>query len=321
MATIRRYSPGEEARILELFNSSFPGGIVRTQASWLWRYARHRYFDPDGVRVAEENGKIVGHIMGSVRRLLFRGQTATTVFGDDLCVLPEERGKGLGRMLLTRLMRFAEEKQAVLMSYAGKDNVAHKICTSLGYSTVDEFVIMRGVGGRTPGSSGAIEHNHVPQSRNGLVVRRCLQEDIGRVVDFLNAANREKIASPQLDRLEYEWRYLTYTNSSLNSVFLCEECGSVVGHVAVTSHPTSGEQQMVILSEPNGKIEGILDSLREPKAASVNAAVHDEDSVTYESFGFSPVARGVVIVKNYSDLDILGASKWYLVPENIFGEP
>lgn len=325
MIGIRTYLAGDEAKLVEIFNRSFPGGIVRTEASWLWRFADNPYFDPEGVIVAEENGEIVGYLIGTVRRLLFKGQMAAAVVGDDFCLSPEARGKGIGKMLLNRLMSFAEEKRALIMVYEGKDNLAHKMCIRLGWSTVDEFVIMRRVGGASPGSSIGIEQNQTFESCRGQVVRRCLEKDIDRVVDFLNLANREKMGAPQLNKSEYEWRYLTYTNSSLDSVLLAEECGNIVGHVAVTFHRISGDQQqMVILSEPSGKIQGALESLRELKAPGVNVALDIENFVHYESSGFSPVARGVVVVKNYSDLDIFrsGAeAEWYLFSESIFGEP
>ena len=90
-------------------------------------------------------------------------------------------------------------------------------------------------------------------------------------------------------------------------------------------HIAGGDQpQMAILSEPKGMIPGILESLRDLKALSARVVVDNADFARFESEGFSTAANGVVVVKNYSDLDVqqsAGRDSWHLFSESILGEP
>lgn len=323
---IRTYVEGDEVRLVGLFNENLPGGLARTTSSWLWRYVRNPHFDPNGVIVAEENGEIKGYLIGTVRQL-FKGQTATGVIGDDFCVSHEERGKGIGKLLLHGLMDFAEEKHALLMVYEGKGNVAHQLCSKLDWLTVEEFAIVRRSTEQGEDAQKAMLQNQTSESSGGRrTVRRCRREDVDEVVAFLNLANREKMGSPQLTSSEYAWRYLTHTNSSLDSIFLSEQNGKIVGHVAVTFHPSprEGEQRTAVLGEPRGAISEILESLPDLKASRVSVAVSNPEIAYYEARGFSRAANGVVVVKNYTDLPVSlsqGAASWYLFSESILGEP
>ncbi len=323
---IRTYLSGDEAGLVDLFNKCFPQGIIRTERSWMWRYLKNPYFDPEGVIIAEDNGEVKGYLIGTPRDLFFKGQKVPSVIGDDFCVSPEVRGKGIGRTLLMRFMSFAEDRKALLMVYEGKDNLAHRMCTQLGWSTVDEFLTLRLVTSPSVDSLKTAEQERKTGRSDEPGVRRCSEKDLDKVIAFLNLSNRKKMGVPLLNTAEYKWRYLTYSNSDLKSIFLAEENESIVGHVAVTRHVTSslGSKRFVLLSEPCGMIREIFESLRDLRGCGIYMAAKTRDLTQYESIGFTQAAIGVVVVKDYARLGMLQSAEeveWYLFPESIFGEP
>lgn len=323
---IRTYLNGDEAGLVDLFNRSFPEGIVRTEASWLWRYAANPYFDPQGVIIAEENGEIKGYIIATPRNLVFRGQEVPSMIADDLCVSPEARGKGIGRMLLRKLMNFAQDRSALIMGYVGEGNVAHKIERGLGWSTVDQFVVLRRTAEAGEGSSRTTESDGRVDRSDRVNVRTCSESNLDKVIDFVNSANRRKMGSPTLSKSEYKWRYLTYSNSDLNSIFLAEKQERIVGHAAVSSHPSSNgvEKHLVVLSEPCGMIREILGLLAELRYSSITTVANARNFASYGSAGFTVAGRAAVVAMDYSGLDmsqVTEAAEWYLFSESIFGEP
>jgi len=322
----RTYVSGDEARLADLFNKSFPGGIVRTERSWRWRYVENPHFDPEGVIIAEENDEIKGYIVATPRNLVFKGQEVPSMIADDLCVSPEARGKGTGKTLLRKLMNFAQDRGALIMGYVGEGNVAHTIETGLGWSTVDQFVVLRRTAGTSEGSSRTTESDRRVDRSDTVTVRTCSESDLYKVIDFVNSANRSKMGSPNLSRSEYEWRYLTYNNSGLNSIFLAEKRERIVGHAAVSSHPSSnkGEKYLVVLSEPCGMIRGILGLLAELRYPSITTVANARNFASYGSAGFTVAGRAAVVAMDYSGLDmsrVTEAAEWYLFSESIFGEP
>jgi GNAT superfamily N-acetyltransferase len=316
---LRTYVNGDEARLADLFNRCFAGGIIRTETSWKWRFIDNPNFDPEAVIIAEDGGRIKGYIAGVPRRQhLFKGKKIKIVTGDDFCVSPDARGAGLAARLLRGLMTFAEKEDALLLGYVGKGGQGHEVATKLGMSDVYEYLALR-----RAACTGIVSSTQSGQHWKEPTVRRFSDKDTDRVIDFLNSVNSEKAPAPALDRPEYHWRYLTYQNCSGDSIFLAEERGQIAGHVAISRHPTSTEPFM-ILSEPCGEIQNIIQSIEEIKGYSTNVVTSPRNLSQYESLGFSLVGRGTVVVSDYTGLDVLQAAKgmeWYLFPESIFGAP
>ena len=316
----RSYRNGDESQLVALFNLCFPGGIMRTTDSWRWRFMNNPNFDPEGVIIAEEKGEIRGYVIAVPRKPHFyKGRKIRIVHGDDLCVLPEARGAGLGTRLIKSLMNYAEERQALLLGYVGKESTAHKIEATLGWSAVDEYLYLRRVA-----TTNVVPGTRTVRQSNLTSYKTLSKKNVDAVIDFLNSWNSKKIPSPIFDRSEYEWRYLTHENCNSDSIYLAEEGENIVGHIAVSSHPTSTSQEpFVILSEPCGEIQGILHLVNEIGCSSLNVVTRSQDRGLYEALGFSLAGTNLVHVKDYTGSNVLqekGAG-WYLFPESIFGAP
>ena len=62
--------------------------------------------DENGVFVAEQDGRVVGYVFCDI----IKEGNGLTLYIDDLCVDPEVRSRGIGRMLIDRAKEYAAEK-------------------------------------------------------------------------------------------------------------------------------------------------------------------------------------------------------------------
>jgi hypothetical protein len=109
---IRRYQPGDEDRILELFARSFHA--PRSLASWKWKYER----DPRISVAFDESGALVGHYAGYAVPFVVDGERVIANQIGDTMTDPAIRhiGRGptsvLGRTALHFYEQFCEDKVA-----------------------------------------------------------------------------------------------------------------------------------------------------------------------------------------------------------------
>ena len=81
---------------------------------------------------AEENGLIIGVAMGRIQ--------SGVVLIEDIIVHREQRGKGVGKLLVAKIESFAKENQAhKVWGYTGKGWPAVDFYKSLGYQVIGEL--------------------------------------------------------------------------------------------------------------------------------------------------------------------------------------
>src|SRR5262245_23082110 len=115
---IRAYRPGDLEELKRITVEAFEGialdqrveeclGILHNH-DWRWRKARHIEEDIEanapGVFVAEENEKIHGYITTRLEREAGKGRIP------NLAVIPEARGKGVGRQLIEHGLKYFREQ-------------------------------------------------------------------------------------------------------------------------------------------------------------------------------------------------------------------
>lgn len=108
MTIVRPLQRGEGAALLELTHAlaehhGYAEHLVATPEMF-----EHEFFKPGsiiGALVAEENGKLVGCAVWHRSFSTFRG--CEVIYLEDLSVLEEHRGKGIGRMLMQHMARLA----------------------------------------------------------------------------------------------------------------------------------------------------------------------------------------------------------------------
>lgn len=113
-ATIRRATHGDEDALVALRVEMFCSmGVVGATEEWQTRahpWFETRIDDPAcGIFIIEVDGRVVASAMGAIRDA---GPSPKVPEGGDVlinnvCVLPEERGRGYGRMAFDAVMEWA----------------------------------------------------------------------------------------------------------------------------------------------------------------------------------------------------------------------
>ena len=81
--------------------------------------------------VGSDGSKIVGYVSGCIRPVLIQGGYAAHV--DEIVVLPEIRGKGVGTALMSQMEQWASEQKCQLVGLA--TGGANQFYEQLGYKT------------------------------------------------------------------------------------------------------------------------------------------------------------------------------------------
>ena len=136
----RRYRDGDEVGIVETMNSAFETfrqwGL--TSDIWLELTRRDYGFRRDLALVAEEDGKIVGHVQLVLRKLRYGCAVFTTGGIANVSTRPEHRGRGIATRLMSLAVETCREEGIPISSlWTGFLSPAHHIYRKLGY--VDTF--------------------------------------------------------------------------------------------------------------------------------------------------------------------------------------
>jgi putative acetyltransferase len=100
MIVIRPESPADAAAIHEVNHKAFEGSEAEPNLVDALRQTED--FIPELSLVAEENGKIVGHILFSSIHILSAGDQIAALSLAPMAVLPEQQNRGIGSALVRR---------------------------------------------------------------------------------------------------------------------------------------------------------------------------------------------------------------------------
>lgn len=141
---IRTATPGDFAALLELMRGYYRDDGLEFDADTHARAMDRLLREPQWGRVwlAESDGVIVGYLALCIGFSLELG--GNDAFVDEVFVLPEHRGRGLGRKLLEFAAEAARTLGIVAMHLeVDRANIAAQgLYTSLGYERRDRYFIM-----------------------------------------------------------------------------------------------------------------------------------------------------------------------------------
>jgi hypothetical protein len=191
---------------------------------------------------------------------------------------------------------------------------------SLRYLTRDINILSR------PGSE------HRTEQVGLRYVQQLNDDDIADTIEFINESNNDKLGFRMIDEQEYKWRYLTYTNSSRDSVFVSKRDGKIDSHVAVSFHVFSsplfpGSLKLATLNDVCGKVDSTLkvaiDHVKRAKANLTLASVPFGSERLYASLGFFETTPFVIVMRPFSALELGNniSHEWHVHLQDIIGEP
>ena len=111
--TVRTYKEGDDDQIKSLLALHYNAAVIE---NWDWRVKKDPYFDPDGIIIAEKDGKMVGITSFSIVDLKM-GDTATVkaCVGNYVVVVhPEHRMRGIYTQIHRRAYEYSLSKGAVV---------------------------------------------------------------------------------------------------------------------------------------------------------------------------------------------------------------
>lgn len=155
--TIRPYMGQDEAALLELWNASMTHDQINA-AVFRTKVLLDLNFDPQGLLIAETEGRLVGFVLSLARQVpqMLDGLQPENAWITAFGVHPDYRRRGIGRMLFTQaLERLAQQgrREVVISPYTpnyfvpGVDQAAYPpalaFLRALGWQVVSEPISMR----------------------------------------------------------------------------------------------------------------------------------------------------------------------------------
>ncbi len=191
---IRHYRPGDEEEIVPLLNSCF--GTNANPEDYARAGEIDPGFDQNKIWVAEDNGKIVGHVM-SIRRQVNLGEGFINAAGiAAVCTDKGHRGKGIASSLMKAAL--SELDESVAMLYTDYGSTAHRIYRRSGFSPLYFF-------GRYTGETWDVDMliKRLKASAQLEAAERFSPEDVPTLMGAYDSAS--KITSFSVRRGERYW--------------------------------------------------------------------------------------------------------------------
>ena len=116
---IRTYHSGDEAAFIKTWNESMPADGI-TEKGFINRILTDANFDPDGILIAEEEGRMVGGLVAIVRKTPMSGTDLEPENGwvTAFFVHPDARRRGIGRRLMDAADAFFRKHHRTTIYFA-----------------------------------------------------------------------------------------------------------------------------------------------------------------------------------------------------------
>lgn len=359
---IRTFEHGDELLLPEVSNRSYANRMAlrRNPQEWVWRFIQSPHFDPEGVIIAEEHRKIVGYLVATPAVARIFDRTIRLTIGTNLCVLPQYRWKGTAAAMIEQLLSYVKKKSGTLLVYVEKGGISHDLVVKgFRWKEVGEVRLfakvpnlLRGI--KLPPSIllraylspsatlrclttgiNILKQFRSEQHTEQIDPRRVQQlndDDIAHAVRFMNESNADKLGFRLMVEQEYKWRYLTYTNSSRDSIFVSKRDEEIDSHIAVSfhafsSHPFLGSLKVATLNDVCGRtdltLKAAIDHAERAGASLILAHVPLGSERLYSSLGFFETTSFVIAMTTFSDLQLGNniSQEWHVHLQDIIGEP
>ncbi|MCY0881377.1 MAG: GNAT family N-acetyltransferase, partial [Firmicutes bacterium] len=197
---IRTYHSQDTRALLAAWNQSLPADSI-TDDIFLRHIATDANFDPHGLFIAEDHGRIIGALLAIVRRMPLSGTDLEPDTGwiTTFFVHPTSRHRGIGQALLRAADDFFIRRHRTTIFFAsyapgyflpGIDRRTYpagaNLLESAGFSMQYEAVAMDKnlVGWIVPGDVRAIEERH---RQNGMLIEALTLPYVSALLSFIDS--------------------------------------------------------------------------------------------------------------------------------------
>ncbi len=335
---LRNYRPGDENQIVELFNAAFGTNDVftpRTVEFWIWRYLKKPGFDPEGVFLAEKDGRIISSVIETFRKARFGGKTLNLGAIDDVATPPELRNRGLASKLLEESIRYAEQKKLDgLTLVADPEGPGYKIYQRYGFIDTKRFDFYM-ITLDQEESQGDKAQEEVAANRS---FEQLTSENLKDFTEKFNEAYEQFEGFHPMIIDEVRWRLLEPVNVFPSQTWIAMKDQEIVGGgtlrvrkiVAWGSELNSAVIENLFTLDINdmGTAKDILLKILKvargkgcPMAICIVSSNCDSKSKPLETVGFTKIAEDSQMIKCLSDFDFSESVKrcWYTPYEHMIG--
>jgi hypothetical protein len=245
---IRRYRPGDETRIIDLFERTFGRTMGPSESArhWEWEF-RDRPGAQIAILLAESGGKLAAQYAVVPLTLRIDGRDCAAALSLDTATASEFRGRGLFPKLATQLYsELAEENFAAVFGFPNRQS-APSFFTKLGWLELAPFPLLfkplRGGVRKWLESKGATGRlvSPVAEAASALIRRAprripptLVFEEVRRFPDdsdeLWERASAGKRCVVVRDRRYLDWRYVQRPESEYR-IHVVRESGRLVGMV------------------------------------------------------------------------------------------
>jgi hypothetical protein len=120
---IKKYNPGDEKYILELFKLSF--GKEMTQEYWDWRFKSNPFNQVPMIHLMWDDEKLVGHYAVSPIEMVIDGKIHKTALSMTTMTHPEYGGRGIFSQLADSLYNELKDEHGYTMVWGFPNNNSH----------------------------------------------------------------------------------------------------------------------------------------------------------------------------------------------------
>jgi predicted N-acetyltransferase YhbS len=140
-STIRKYQPGDERGINQLYNTVF--GVNRSLDAWRWKYDQLPRTPLKLIAVLEGAGQIVGQYSSSPLDMVYRGQTVLGTQPMDIAIQDAYRGRQLSKPLFEAWTSLARAS-GVAFAFGFPNPLHYKVGKNiLNYPDVGPVMLLR----------------------------------------------------------------------------------------------------------------------------------------------------------------------------------
>jgi GNAT superfamily N-acetyltransferase/mRNA-degrading endonuclease HigB of HigAB toxin-antitoxin module len=336
---LRNYQPGDEVQINSLFNAAFGKNSVFTPRSldfWVWRYLEMPGFDPKGVFLLEERGRIVSSVIETLRKAKLGEKVFNLGVIDDVSTQPGLWGRGLASKLLEESIKYAEQKNLDgLTLYADPEGHAHKIYLKYGFVDAKTFHFYI----KTLSQNESLIGKRKGKEKNsGGVLELLTKENLKDYAEKFNEAHTRLEAFYPLSLDVLNWRLFESEKAFPSQTWILRSNQEIVGGgtlrireiVAFGSNVKTALLEYMFTTKPkdtsNAKVilSKLLEEARKKNCAMALCIISsncDFESKFLESSGFSKVSEDIQMIKPLSKFDFSQSTKhcWYAPYEHMIG--